>query len=161
MLVKGWPRHQREHGRRSWSGLRSRPCGQCWHKHLRGGSSVADRGMREYCIVVTAPAFDDDLGFAQRVEDLAVEQLVAQTRVEAFDEAVLPWAARRDVGGLRADRADPLLHRFGNELRAIVGTDVLGDATQNEQIRQHVDDVEPAVEVRVCGFPIWAPGKNW
>src|ERR1051325_912354 len=107
MLVKGWPRRQREHGRRSWSGLRSRPCGQCWHKHLRGGSPVADRGMRAHGIVVTAPALDDDLGFAQRVEDLAVEQLVAQTRVEAFDEAVLPWAARRDVGGLRAHRAEP------------------------------------------------------
>src|ERR1043166_1037250 len=91
MLVKGRPRHQREHGRRSWSGLRSRPCGQCWHKHLRSGSPVADRGMRAHGIVVTAPAFDDDLGFAQRVEDLAVEQLVAQARVEAFDEAVLPW----------------------------------------------------------------------
>ncbi len=109
--------------------MRSRPCGQCWHKHLRGWSPVADRGMRAHGIVVTAPAFDDDLGFAQGVEDLAVEQLVAQTRVEAFDEAGLPWAARRDVGSLRADRADPLLHRFGNELRAIVGTDVLGDAT--------------------------------
>src|SRR3954452_20741049 len=68
--------------------------------------------MRANRIVVTAPALDDDLRLAQRVEDLAVEQLVAQTRVEAFDEAVLPWAARRDVGGLRADGTDPLLHRF-------------------------------------------------
>src|SRR5690242_2858327 len=98
--------------------------------------------MRPDSVVVPSPALDDDLRLAQRVEDLAIEKLVAQTRIEAFDEAVLPWAARRDVGGLRADRADPLLHRFGNELRAIVGTDVLGDATQNEQIRQHIDDVD-------------------
>ena len=27
---------------------------------------------------MTAPAFDDDLGFPQRVEDLAVEQFVSQ-----------------------------------------------------------------------------------
>ena len=63
--------------------------------------------MRPDSVVVTTPALDDDLGFAQRVEDLAVEQLVAQTRVEAFDEAVLPWAARRDVGGLRANGRNP------------------------------------------------------
>src|ERR687883_664022 len=106
MLVKGWPRHQWEHGRRSWSGLRSRPCGQCWHKDLRGGSPVADRSMRAHGVVVTAPALDDDLRLAQRVEDLAVEQLVAQSRIETLDKAVLPRTARRDVSGLRADRAD-------------------------------------------------------
>ena len=44
-------------------------------------------------IVVTTPALDDDLRLAQRVEDLAVEQLVAQPRIEALDEAVLPRAA--------------------------------------------------------------------
>src|SRR3954465_1180844 len=104
--------------------------------------------MRANRIVVTAPALDDDLRLAQRVEDLAIEQFVAQTRIEALDKAVLPWAARRDVGGLRADGADPLLHRFGNELRAIVGTDVLGDATQNEQIGKHIDDVDRFEPVR-------------
>src|ERR1051325_621077 len=125
MLVKGWPRYQREHGGRSWSGLRSRPCGQCWHKHLRGGSPVADRGMRAHGIVVAAPALDDDLRLAQGVEDLAIEQFVAQSRIETLDEAVLPRTVRRDVGGLRADRADPLLHRFGEEFRAVVGPNVL------------------------------------
>jgi hypothetical protein len=49
--------------------------------------------MRTNGIVVPAPAFDDDLGFAQRVEDLAVEQLISQAGVEALDEPVLPWAA--------------------------------------------------------------------
>jgi hypothetical protein len=31
--------------------------------------------------------------------------------------------AWRDVGGLCADRADPLLHRFGDELWAVIGTE--------------------------------------
>ena len=52
-----------------------------------------------------SPALDDDLGLAQRVEDLAVEKLVAQTCIEALDEAILPRTARRDVGGFCADRA--------------------------------------------------------
>jgi hypothetical protein len=36
-------------------------------------------------IVVASPALDDDLGLAQSVEDLAVEQLIAKAGVEALD----------------------------------------------------------------------------
>src|SRR3954469_1295236 len=104
--------------------------------------------MRANRIVVTAPALDDDLRLAQRVEDLAIEQFVAQARIEALDKAVLPWAARRDVGGLRADAADPLLHRFGNELRAIVGTDMPGNTAQDEQVGEHIDDIDRLEPVR-------------
>jgi hypothetical protein len=98
--------------------------------------------MRPDGVVVTAPAFDDDLGFPQRVEDLAIEQFVAQSCIEALDKAILPRAAGSDVGSLRADGGDPLLHGFGEELRAIVGTNVGGNAPQDEQIRQHVDDID-------------------
>ena len=44
-------------------------------------------------VVVTAPAFDDDLSFPQRVKDLAVEQFVTQACIKTFDKAVLPRAA--------------------------------------------------------------------
>jgi hypothetical protein len=47
-------------------------------------------------MVLLAPAFDDDLSLAQRIEDLAVEKFVTQARIEAFDKAVLPRATRRD-----------------------------------------------------------------
>src|SRR5262249_35560634 len=50
--------------------------------------------------------------------------------------------AGRDVSGLRADGGDPFLRRLGEELRAVVGTNVLGNAAQDEQIRQYVDDVD-------------------
>jgi hypothetical protein len=39
---------------------------------------VAERGIRADRVVVTTPAFDDDLSVLQRAEDLAVEQLVTQ-----------------------------------------------------------------------------------
>src|SRR5438874_1137756 len=94
--------------------MRSRPCGECWHEHLRCRSPVADRGMRPHGVVVTTPAFDDDLRFPQRVEDLAIEQLVAQPGIKTLDEPVLPRTARRDVGGLCSDGADPLLHQATN-----------------------------------------------
>jgi len=91
---------------------------------------------------VPPPTLDDDLGFTQRIEDLTVKKLVAQARIEALDEPVLPRAARGDVGGLRTNGTDPFLHRFGDELRAIVGTDMPGYAAQDEQVREHVDDID-------------------
>ena len=90
---------------------------------------------------MAAPAFDDDLGLGERVEDLAIEEFVAHSRIEAFDEAVLPWASRRDIGGACADGGDPFLHGPGDELRAIVGTNVLRRAAQDEQVGQDIDDV--------------------
>ena len=65
--------------------------------------------MRADGVVVPPPALNDDLGFAQGVEDLAIEQLVAQAGVEAFDVAVLPRTASLDVSGLGGDNCDPFL----------------------------------------------------
>lgn len=44
--------------------------------------------MRSLLIIVLPPIFDDDAGFFQRVKDLAVEQLVAQSVIEAIDERI-------------------------------------------------------------------------
>jgi hypothetical protein len=46
-----------------------------------------------------SPTLDDHLHLPPRVEDLAVEQLIAELRVKALDEAVLQWAAWGDIGG--------------------------------------------------------------
>ena len=92
-------------------------------------------------VVVASPALDDDLGLAQTVEDLAVEQLIAKAGVEALDVAVLPSAAPFDVSGLGADSCDPFLHGLGDELRSVVGPDVAGNATHDEEVRQNVDHI--------------------
>ena len=52
-------------------------------------------------VVVTSPALDDDAGVLKRVENLPVSQLVAKSRIEALDEAVLPGAARAAVRSFR------------------------------------------------------------
>jgi len=98
--------------------------------------------MRPDRVVVSPPTLDDNLCFLQRVEDLAIQKFIAQARVEAFDVAVLPRAARRDVGGLGTNGGDPLLQGFGHELGPIVGADVTGDTTQDKEIRQNVDHVD-------------------
>ena len=58
----------------------------------------------------------------------AVEQLVPELGVEALAIAVLLWASRLDVGRAGADRVDPFPNRLGDELRTIVGPDVIRDA---------------------------------
>jgi hypothetical protein len=93
-------------------------------------------------VVVASPTLDDDLGLAQSVENLAVEQLIAKAGIEALDVAVLPGAAPLDVGGLGTDSRDPVLHRLGDELRSVVGPDVTGNAAQDEQVGQNVDDID-------------------
>ncbi len=111
--------------------------------------SIAQRRVWALGVVVPAPAFDDDLGFLESVEDLAVEQLFAKLGVEALAVAVLPGAAGLDVGCAGADRRDPVPEGLGDELRPIVGTDVAGDAAQDEQVSERVNDIdglEPAAD---------------
>ena len=88
-----------------------------------------------------APALDDDLRLGKAVEDLPVEQLVAELGVEALAGSRSPMGPRLDVGGPGADGGDPVPHRLRHELRAVVGPDVIRHAAQDEQIGQDVDDV--------------------
>ena len=58
-----------------------------------------------------SPAFDDNPHLFEGIEDLTIEQLVAEPRIEALAVAAFPWAPRLDIGGLRADRRDPIPRR--------------------------------------------------
>jgi len=92
-------------------------------------------------VVVASPIFDHDLGLLECVEDLAVEQFIAQLAVEALAIAILPRAARFDVGGLGSNSGDPISECFGNELRSVVGADVGRNAARDKQLAQGFDDV--------------------
>src|ERR687885_3051659 len=111
MLVQGWS------GRYGESVGRSLGDGEGRHEHLRGWRAIAERSVRAHRVVVPPPALDDDLRLAQRVEDLAIEQLVAQPGIERFDVAVLPGRARGNVGRLGAEGRDPGPDRLGHEFR--------------------------------------------
>src|SRR4028118_812715 len=115
---------------------RGGPRGRRRHARLGCRRAVAERGVRADLVVVTPPALDHDLGLAQAVKDLAVEQLVAEPGVEALHVPVLPRAARGDVGGPGTDRRDPFLDRLGRALGAVVGADVARHAAQDEEIRE-------------------------
>jgi hypothetical protein len=93
-------------------------------------------------VEVAPPALDNDLGLPQSVEDFTIEQFIAQAGIKTLDIAIFPGATWCDVGGLCADCCDPLLHSLGHKLRPIIGPDVARDATQDEEIGQHIDHID-------------------
>src|SRR5215218_9442783 len=93
MLVQRWPRRHDLHGWRGRLAQRRGPGGESRHEHLRRGRPEAERGVRAYAVVVAPPAFDNHLGLPKRVEDLALQQFVAQAGVERLHVPVLPRAA--------------------------------------------------------------------
>lgn len=65
--------------------------------------------MRSGGVVVFATALDQHFRLLQRREDLAIQKLVAELRVQAFAIAILPRASRFDVERLDVDPAEPLV----------------------------------------------------
>ena len=53
---------------------------------------VAERAVRSHGVVMPSPLFDQHRCLPQRVEDLAIQQLVPEFAVEAFIVSVLPRA---------------------------------------------------------------------
>ena len=66
------------------------------------------------------PAFDDDLGFSERVEDFTVQQFVAYSPVEAFAVSVFPGWSGLYVSRLGSNGFDPISNGLCDELRAVV-----------------------------------------
>jgi hypothetical protein len=52
---------------------------------------------------VLAPLLDGNLSFFEAVEDLSIEELIAELSVEGLAVAVLPGTARLDVEGFRSN----------------------------------------------------------
>ena len=71
MLVHGRPRVHRDDGFWRWG-------------------AVSQGAVRPDGVVVAAPFLDQDLGFTQGVEDLAVEEFIAKPGVEALAIPILP-----------------------------------------------------------------------
>ena len=66
-----------------------------------------------------APRFDNDLYLLEHVEDLAIEQFLAELRIKSLAIALLPGTAGHDVGGPGPDSCNPVARCPGNELRAV------------------------------------------
>src|SRR4029450_7602275 len=106
-------RRPRERGRRSGPQGRRRPGGERWYEDFRSRRPIAEGVVWADGIVVTPPALDHDLSLLQRIEDLPVQQFVAQAGVEALDVPVLPRAAGRE-SLLAAIKREPDKFSYGS-----------------------------------------------
>lgn len=107
-------------------------------------------------VVVLTPLLDEYLGLLEGGEDLPVEQFIPEAGIEAFDIPVLPRRSRCDVGGLGTNGSDPVSNDPGDELGAVIRSDILWRSAQDEQIRQsihHIGGVEPAISPKHQGLP--------
>jgi len=93
-------------------------------------------------VVVLAPLLDDDGGFLQIVEDLSIEQFIAQFSVEGFAVTVLPRASGCDVERLRSELCKPAAHDLCCHLRAVVRANVFGHASGEHHISHRLDDAK-------------------
>lgn len=112
--------------------------------------------MRPDDVEVPPPGLDQHLGLGEAEEQLAVQQSIAQLGIEALAVTVLPQAAGLDVGGLGADRGDPLPHGRGDELPPVVGAHKGRRAAQDHQIGhglQHVGGVDLTLHQDRQGLP--------
>ena len=97
--------------------------------------------MRAHGVVVASPAFDQYFRLLQRMEDLAVQQLVAELRVEALVAPIFPGTAGLDEQRPGPDPAEPVPHGDGGELAAIVRPDVVRRTTFDEEIGERLKHV--------------------
>lgn len=93
-------------------------------------------------VVVTPPSFDHDLRFLQRVEEIAVDQFVAQLAVETLAVAVFRGTSWLDVSGLGSKGGNPLAKGGSNKLRTVVRTDVCRNTPRDEQLAEQLDHVD-------------------
>ena len=76
--------------------------------------------MGPYPVVEVSPSLHQHLGLCQGVEDLPVEQLIAQLADEGLHLAVLPWTAPLDVKRSHPKTDEPPSNRIRRELRPVV-----------------------------------------
>jgi len=91
-------------------------------------------------VVVDAPVLEEHLSLEQTVEELTVQELVAQSAVERLDPGVLPWRSRVDEDGVDAGEPAPVDHGIGNELGSVVEAQVGRRSSLGHQLLQAAHD---------------------
>ncbi len=104
-----------------------------WDDGFGRWRAIAQSIVGAFCVVMSPPLFDQNLSFAQAVEDLTDEQFVPESAVEAFTVSVLPRAPRFDVGRLGANGGDPVPDSLGDKFRPIVFTIRSGNLLDNKR----------------------------
>ena len=97
--------------------------------------------MRTDRVVVSSPAFRQDLCFLERVEQFAVQKLLPHLAVKRLGIAVLPWRPWFDREWRDVEMLQPVPELARDELRPIIRTDMRRKPATQEQISQDQEDV--------------------
>src|SRR5271163_3725613 len=92
-------------------------------------------------VVFHPPLLDHDLCLLQRVKDLSIQAFIPQLPIEALAVTVLPGTTRLDIQRSRSHVPQPLPKFLGDELRTVVGPDVLWGSSPEHHIGQRLDDL--------------------
>ncbi len=88
-----------------------------------------------------APVFDQDLGFFERVEDFAIEQLVSEPTVKAFVIPVLPRASWFNESGIDIQSMEPVFEDLGGKFTAVVRPNISGHPLGEKQITEDIEHI--------------------
>jgi hypothetical protein len=88
--------------------------------------------MRALRVVLTAPAFDEDLGFVQRIEEFHVQQLIPQLSIKGLDIPILPRTPWLDVQRRDGQHAMPGPQGPSDKFRAVVRSEYASDSLDAE-----------------------------
>src|SRR3990172_6571507 len=100
------------------------------------GRHIIEGPMESLLVEVVALGFNRPPGTGKAVEQFQVQTFIPQAAIEAFVDPVLPRLAWLDVGRLDLLLGQPLLDRHGNELRAVVASQIAGTTMPQEQRRE-------------------------
>lgn len=116
-----------QRGRRSRPGWRSRPLGVRWNEDLRRRRLVGHRPVRVQGVVEAPPALHDDPGFGERVDDLTIEQFIAEPGVKGPMKPLfhgLPGSSQTESSARRSPSLISTLSIIGRAANDnFVGTD--------------------------------------
>src|SRR6185437_13429726 len=100
---------------------------------------LSEAGVRTHVVEVTPELLDHYLRVDPILEPLHAQTLVAELAVEGLVRAVLPGLARIDVGGIDVRLREPLQDGAGDELRAVIRTQVLRCTMHSDELGEHLD----------------------
>ena len=90
--------------------------------------------MGSFGVVMLPPILNDDADFASIQQLFPIQKFIAETAIKALNVAVLPRATRLDVKGLDLIFAEPSLDFSDDKLRAVIASNVLGDAVGHHRL---------------------------
>ena len=112
--------------------------------------------MRATRVVLTAPAFDEDLGFLQRIEEFPIQQLIPQLPVKGLDVPILPRTPWLDEERCDGQHAVPSPQGPRDKFWAVITPNMQFEANEKQDLGSGFaiipSSLIPKVEATFCGL---------